>query len=334
VKEQSPAGEKPGVRILVIVVLYKMPLTESPTIAGLLQAFSRHPELRDSLSVLIWDNSPTPFRNPELIPSFAYRHSETNVGVSGAYNQAMGIAERMGCQWMLLLDQDTEIPLDFLPQVLRFGCEFLEKIRIAAVLPFLMDGDRVLSPQKVLFKRFKPLERPFEGIYPGEVTAANSGTLIRIEALKQIGGFNEDFWLGYSDAWVFHQLYKQGRQIHIAGDLLLMHKFSAIDFKNAMSPERYLNSIASEGAFWDLCGTASQRAFHTLRTLERGVRQSMHPEKSAYGRITLAYFFRRLLSSKNHRLRWWKLQSRERNIPVFVESSPGRDARTHTSPEG
>jgi hypothetical protein len=37
----------PRARILVIVVLYKMPLTESHTIQGLLQAFASYPELHE-----------------------------------------------------------------------------------------------------------------------------------------------------------------------------------------------------------------------------------------------------------------------------------------------
>lgn len=304
----------PGARILVIVVLYKMPLTESPAIQGLFETFACHPELHDLLSVLIWDNSPTPLKNLEPLSPFAYKHSQENLGVSGAYNRAMKIAEAMGCPWLLLLDQDTVIPADFLPRMLKLGCRFLDKPEIAAVVPFLMDGDRVLSPRKVLFKQFKPLHRPFEGVYPGEVTAANSGALMRIDALEQIGGFNEDFWLDFSDVVVFYLLHQRGKQVYIAGDLLLKHKISVLDFRNSMSPERYSGFIAAEGAYWDSYRTVIERAFHTLRILERAIRQKRRPENSAYAKITFAYFFRRLFFRKKHRLRWWKLQSLQRDI--------------------
>jgi GT2 family glycosyltransferase len=309
----------PRIRILVVVVLYKMSLTDSQTIQGLLQAFARYPELHDSLSVLIWDNSPTPLKDAEPLSAFTYKHSQENLGVSGAYNRAMKIAEATGCQWLLLLDQDTAIPADFLPQILKLGCRFLNKSEIAAIVPFLVDGERILSPFKVLFKKRTPLDKPFEGVYPGEVSAANSGTLMRIDALEQIGGFNEDFWLDFSDVVAFHLLHLHGKQIYIAGDLLLKHKVAVLDFKKSMSPKRYLNFIAAEGAYWDVYGTVTERAFYTLRILERAVRQKRRFENSAYAKITLTYFFKRLFLCKKHRLRWWKLQSLQREIPTASE---------------
>jgi GT2 family glycosyltransferase len=313
--EDGSNGEEPVSKVLAVFVRHKMPLHESPTFQGLLQAFASHPELQESLNVLIWDNSPAQLNNPEILPTFIYRHSPRNLGVSGAYNQAMKIAEAMGCQWLLLLDQDTAVTADFLPRMVKLGCRFLHKPEIAAVVPFLMDGDFVLSPRKVLFKKFKPMDKPFEGIYPGEVTAANSGALMRIEALEQIGGFNEDFWLDFSDVVVFHLLHRRGKQVYIAGDLQLMHKISVLDFENSMTPERYASFIAAEGAFWDIYRTGIERAFHTMRILERGIRQMRSLKTPAYSRITLGYFLKRLLLGKKQRLSWWKLQSCQREIP-------------------
>lgn len=296
-----------------------MPLTESLTIQGLLQAFSCYPELHDSLSVLIWDNSPTPLKDPEVLSPFTYKHSQENLGVSGAYNRAMKIAEAMSCQWLLLLDQDTAIPADFLPQMSKLGSKFLNKPDIAAIVPFLVDGDRTLSPFKVLFKRLKPLHRPFEGVYAGEASAANSGTLMRIDALQQIGGFNEDFWLDFSDVVVFHLLHQHGKQIYIAGDLQLNHKIAVMDVNNSMSPERYSSFISAEGAYWDTYGTVAERVFHTLRILERAIRHKRRLNNSAYPKITLSYFFKRLLLGKQSRLRWWRFHSLRRDIPTVSD---------------
>ncbi len=302
-------------RILIVVVLYKMHLTESHTIQGLLHSFTSYPELGDSFNVLIWDNSPTPLKNPQSLSPFIYRHSAENLGVSGAYNRAMKIAEEMGCQWLLLFDQDTAIPVDFLPRALNLGCKFLTQAAIAAVVPFLMEGDRVLSPLKVLFKRFKPLRRPFEGVYPGQVTAANSGALIRIDALQEIGGFCEDFWLDFSDVVMFHLLHQHGKQVYVAGDLLLKHKITVIDFENSVSPERYASMIAAEGAYWDTYGTIAQRAFHALRVFDRAIRHKRRFHNSAFAKIALGEFLRRFFLTRKQRLRRWKLQSLQRDIP-------------------
>lgn len=315
VEEKSRTEGIPGARILAVVVLYRMSLEKSHTIQGLFESFASYPELHKSISVLVWDNSPSPLGDPQSLSPFTYRHSTENLGVSGAYNRAMKMAEAKDCQWLLLLDQDTAIPAGFLAKMLDFGCRFLHRPEIAAVVPYLADGDRILSPLQVLFKRSQPLTPPFEGIYPGEVSAANSGTLIRIDALQQIGGFNEDFWLDFSDVAVFHLLHRQGKKTYIAGDLLLKHNNSAIGFSNSMSPQRYANFIAAEGAYWDSYGTIATRAFHTLRTLERAMRQTRRPDKSPYAGITRSYFFRRLFSGRRSRLRWWKRQSGRREMP-------------------
>lgn len=302
-------------RILVTVVRYKMPLSESPTIQGLLQTFASQPDLHASLSVLVWDNSPTPLEDTEPLSKFIYRHSPRNLGVSGAYNRAMDLAAELDCSWLLLLDQDTEIPADFLPHMINLGNQFLHQSAIAAVVPFQMDGDRILSPLKVLFKRLRPLDQPFEGVYPGEISAANSGTLIRLDALRLIGGFNEDFWLDYSDVVVFHRLHQLGKQTYIAGALRLQHKNTAVDFSNSMTPERYASFLAAEGAYWDTCRTVVERAFHTLRTLERAIRQKRLYPNRPFAAITFKCFLRRLFLSRKRRLQGWKLQSLQRNMP-------------------
>ena len=313
--EQGCTSELNRARILIIVVLYKMQPSESLTMKGLLDSFASCPALRDSFDVLIWDNSPTPLQNPESLSSFQYKHSPENIGVSGAYNRAMKIAGETGCQWLLLLDQDTGLPPDFLPQTLKLACRFLEQPAIAAAVPFLMEGDRVLSPLKVLFKRFKPLHQPFEGVYPGQVTAANSGAMIKIEALQQIGGFREDFWLDFSDVVVFHLLHQQGKQVYIAGDLLLKHKITVIDFEKSVSPQRYANIIAAEGAYWDTYGTPAERIFHAFRVFDRALRHKRRFHNSAFAKIVLAEFFRRLFLTRKQRLQRWKLQSLQRDIP-------------------
>jgi GT2 family glycosyltransferase len=311
-------------RILIIVVLYKMQLAESQTIQGLLDSFASSPELHGSFRVLLWDNSPTPLQNHRSLSSFLYKHSPKNVGVSGAYNRAMKIAEDMGFRWLLLFDQDTAVPADFLPQALKLASRFSRQPAIAAVVPFLMEGDRVLSPLQVVFKRFKPLHQPFEGVYPGQVTAANSGTLIRIDALREIGGFREDFWLDFSDVVVFHLLHQHGKQIYIAGDLLLKHKITVIDFEKSVSPERYASMIAAEGAYWDTYGTAAERVFHAMRLLDRALRHKRRFHNSAFAKIVLAEFLRRIFLTRKQRLRRWKLQSLQRDIPRHPSAAGDR----------
>jgi len=40
-----------------------------------------------------------------------------------------------------------------------------------------------------------PVDKTLIGITPREIVALNSGTLLRISAVRELGGFNPEFWL-------------------------------------------------------------------------------------------------------------------------------------------
>src|SRR5579875_1954744 len=194
-------------QILAVVVRYKTSLADSETLKGLGAALKSHPELLSQMGILIWDNSPTRLEHPQLPFAFEYRHSPRNLGVSGAYNGAMEIAERFGCSWMLLLDQDTRVTPELLLSMRQLGSELLSRREIAAIVPTVRVGTKVVSPKRQLFMRDRNYPLGESGIAPGEAIAINSGCMMRVESLREIGGFSTEFWLDYSDLYVFHQFY-------------------------------------------------------------------------------------------------------------------------------
>ena len=44
-------------KILTIVVRYKMPLSQSPAVQGFCDATSSQPDLAESYTMMVWDNS-------------------------------------------------------------------------------------------------------------------------------------------------------------------------------------------------------------------------------------------------------------------------------------
>src|ERR1700723_2532275 len=106
--------------ILAVIVRYKMPLCDSQTLSSLAAALNSDPGLKDCVEVLMWDNSPERLRERETGFPCRYEHAARNAGVSGAYNGALGIAANLGCPWLLLLDQDTILPHDFLRRMLEY----------------------------------------------------------------------------------------------------------------------------------------------------------------------------------------------------------------------
>ena len=137
-------------QILAVVVLYKQSPQQSQTIQSLIRVFAGNPGLDASVGVLLWDNSPAPATNVSLPFKFELGHAGRNVGTSGAYNYAMELAGSLGCPWLLLLDQDTTVTLEFLRGMIGYGEKFREAPEIAAVVPFIFSHGTLVSPRRLL----------------------------------------------------------------------------------------------------------------------------------------------------------------------------------------
>ena len=302
-------------KILAVVVRYQTPLSESPTLHGLCDALSSQPDLAQGYTVMIWDNSPEAIVNPQLSIPFLYRHSKVNLGVSGAYNGAMEYALEHGYPWMLLLDQDTKINHGFLLAMLRRSQDLLPRREIAAIVPTVRTGMVVLSPYRQVSSLIgRPRKYPLGecGIAPGEAGALNSGCIMRVASLQSIGGFSLDFWLDYSDNYVFHQFYVHGMKVWRAADVELEHNLSIMDFECSITPWRFRNISHAETAFNDLYKGHIECAVHTLRVLARAIKQRMKYDNPEYSRIAWDEFVYRLRVPRAERIARWLTECKKR----------------------
>jgi hypothetical protein len=142
---------------------------------------------------------------------------------------------------------------------------------------------------------------------------------MRVAALREIGGYSDDFWLDLSDVYVFQAMYRKGKYLYIAGDLSLQHSITSMDFDNDMAPERYRNFLAAESAYVDLFSSAPERGAHLIRLLARTLRQRRRHRNRAFSKMTFEYFCRRLFDTKAKRIQGWRKQLLERDIPVIEE---------------
>jgi GT2 family glycosyltransferase len=304
-------------KILAVMVRYQMPLNESQTFRGLCAAFESDPDLAASYEVMIWDNSPAAIDPEEIAAphfpaSFLYRRSSANLGPSGAFNEARKYALEHGHDWMLLLDQDMEIHADFLRVLPRHREYVADRSEIAAIAPTVYVGSKVLSPRQQLFNRHRTYPARESGVASGEAFAINSGCLVRVSALEQIGGFSTDFWLDYSDMYVFHQFFLHGMQTWRAADAELQHDMTIMDYDRLMSPWRYRNFSAAEGAFNDLYKGRLENAVQTLRVFVRALRQRRKYRNPEFSRIAWAQFVYRLRVPRAQRIARWLAEGRER----------------------
>lgn len=305
--------------ILAVVVRYKVSLEESETICTIANNFSQYPELKEKFKILIWDNSPTALLEKDIVLPFEviYKHSSINVGVSGAYNSALNYAEEHNCPWILLLDQDSSLPQDYLVTIYKYGMKLLDESRVAAVAPILINGQSPISPGQIKYYGVKVIKPPVEGVQRGEFYSANSGTLMRCASLRESGGFDEDFWLDLSDIVLFRKLHAIGKVLYIAGSLQVPHKVSLNDYDGSMSPQRYVNFITAEGAYWDIYRSFIENSIQTARLFVRAVKQKIVYKDKSYSSITLKYALKRLYRSRGRRVLDWKRSSLTRSMPLI-----------------
>ncbi len=307
-------------KIVIVVVLYKRSPSQSQTISGLAEAFAQQPDLLGACRLFVWDNSPSPLQDPTFPFPCTYRHGTRNLGTAGAYNHAMAFAEAAGIPWLLLFDQDTTISQEFLPRMLAYSEEFANTPEIATVVPFIHSHGTLVSPRRIgSFNRVKQIPLTFRGVCRQMAYAVNSATLMRVAALREIGGYSEEFWLDLSDVYAFQEMFRKGRFMYIASDLQLQHSIAAMDFDKEMTPERYRNFLAAESAYVDLYTSHLEQAVHLLRLLVRTVRQYARYQNKVFASICWEYFNRRLFHSRAKRLLGWRKQLALRDIPIIED---------------
>lgn len=292
-------------RILIVVVRYRTLLEDSAVMQTLARCFAEDSTLAETYSTLVWDNSVELQAVPTLPFPLEYRHTGANVGVSGAYNYAMEQASQRGYSWLLLLDQDTTLPAGFLTGMRDYARRFEADGKIAAVAPTVLMGGIPVSPK--ITSRWGASVDPepdFCGIVEREMIMMNSGLLLRVAALRQVGGYSMDFWLDFSDRYVCHMLSRQGFHAWLANDLRLEHHVSLMGGEGSTSPARYENLIGAQDAYFTLYKSLPRNVVFFLRLLRNALdERRVHPERT---RLLRRHLVRRLTVPRKRRLEEWR----------------------------
>ncbi len=230
----------------IVVVFYKQKIAESKTFSTLMEALKGQDTA--GMDLILYDNSPEEqdFRSEDYPAlQIAYVHDPRNLGIATAYNYALSAAKQRGSEWLLLFDHDTEVTE---PYVAAFCREPQVDKTIAAVVPKINSGGTMVSP--VYSDSLRPLtvERPAPGVQNKAVMAINSGSLLRVSFLNEIGGFNEEFPLDYLDHWLFHEIYARGQKVLLV-DITLEHELSVMDY-STVSLWRYKSILDAEMKFY------------------------------------------------------------------------------------
>jgi len=183
--------------------------------------------------------------NPAL--SIRVLRNNENLGFSGGCNTAIEWALKEGGEYLLLLNNDTEVDPLFLDELIKASSL---SPRTGILVPSIFfyyepnllwfGGDTNVAWSKMnkgitssLFKE----ELPSEAQDPRSLSfASGCAMLMRTEALKEVGGFDERFFLYFEDADLSFRFRKAGWDILWVPTSHILHKVSATTLTKVGSP--------------------------------------------------------------------------------------------------
>jgi GT2 family glycosyltransferase len=304
----NSANQSP-LRALAVIVLYKMKPVGSVSLRTLLAAISHLEKGQAGITILLYDNTPGGQDVGVLPAGVQYKANVENGGLATAYNYALDIAHEKGCDWLLTLDQDTSLPLDFLSKLTGAAMLVALMDGVAAIVPCISSDGRVLSPF-TLRKHWtitRHLPDGFIGVPPESVYAINSASAIKVSALRSVGGYDPRFDLDFSDLVIYLRLHSQNLGVFVAGDIHVEHEVSSYDLKRRSTPDRYERTCRAEEAAYDEWMGWLGGAVLTARLIHRLTYQLWRNKGSfSHFKIGLTFLCRRLFLSRKRRMESWR----------------------------
>jgi rhamnosyltransferase len=235
---------------LICIVLYKQALKSSVSFHSLLQTVNK----TIHTSILVYDNSETSqtaeIKHQQTATPYLdihYIHDASNPGVSKAYNTAAVLAAKAKKKWLLFLDQDTTLHQDFFPEALQ---QINQHPNICLFCPIVQYNNIILSPSRFMLGRSFILPSIIPGIHKAKAySLINSGLIIQLAAFQQIGGYDEDFKMDYSDHYFIKQ-FKSHYSTFFVLNCVNQHQLSSFsDTDPAKVLSRYAAYIVSTRLF-------------------------------------------------------------------------------------
>ena len=249
-----------------IIVVYNEPYDKTVTYKNLKASLNAIKEI--DYRIYIYDNSDkldyhSEYENLNL---YVYKNPK-NPGISVAYNYMADKAMQDGCEWIVLLDQDTEPPSDFAS---KYHYASLNNNNIKLKVPVLYSDGKLMSPLKYIFKRAVNLKQISPGVYSlKDIVFVNSGLMVNLGIFKKVGGYNENIKLDFADFQFIERIKKEASHFEVI-DVKCIQNFSHVndDLNKAIKRYRlYLADIKHcvRNNYMDELGYMVANLLHTLK---------------------------------------------------------------------
>ncbi|NVK50401.1 MAG: glycosyltransferase family 2 protein [Cyclobacteriaceae bacterium] len=212
-------------------------------------------------SVLVVDNGSTNPEGAQLKNEFPWIHlieTGKNLGFAGGNNVGIRKALEMGFNYILLLNNDTEVEADFLGKMMF---HFSENPKLAVLQPlicFLHEKDKIWSAggkwQKLLgravtlgdrqyLRNFNPKREQLDW-------ATGCAILLKREAIEEAGLMNEQYFVYFEDVEWSLRIRKKGFEIGLVPEAKIYHEAGASSKKKQdegiLSPQVFYYHVRNQ----------------------------------------------------------------------------------------
>ena len=245
----------------IVVVLHGMAAAESAALGSL----STHLREHDRVSVVVQDNSEVPSPDgamPSVVEVVVSRPD--NPGLGEAYRAAAHLFSARGVEWMVVLDQDTVVTREYLDEVVAVASgEAAVPPAVAVLVPRLLDAGRQVSPHgRVRLRPRRVSSAP--GVVRGFSTHLNSGSVLRLAAVRRVGGLPDGYPLDYLDHALASRLRAAGGLTWLLRSTL-DHRLSLLD-RRTLSAGRLASILDAEHRYHVEFGSRADVAWLAART--------------------------------------------------------------------
>lgn len=289
------------IKLLGVVVLYKCEISQSSTIKSLIRDYSINPECYKNFYLVIYDNSESEQLLKTQLPfPYIIVHDQSNPGLAKAYNFALDAARVKSIEWILLLDQDTNLPQGYMGLVNEdlSVTNYSEKIK--AIVPRVEGERRSISPARDMIGG---ILRPIKKMQPGpcskKIHCIGSGSIIKVNIFEEIGGFSLEFPLDGLDRWLYHQIFIKGWLIYVT-DIKIEHCLSVFNYDKFVSHERYIQILLYEYKFLKLYRCDIDLWIYQIRLFLRFVKYYLKFKDKKFAIITMKHFFKKYNEKANN----------------------------------
>lgn len=154
----------------------------------------------------------------EATQKVSVHYCPENLGVATALNIGARYADANGYTWLATFDQDSSAPEGYIAGLFGALAAYPEPDSVALLSPKYQD--KVCTPVYIKSYATRRTDMPFA---PIDITMT-SGNLVRVEAIVDVGFFDDAFFIDFLDYEFCLRLKTRGYELIEAQNVVLMHR--------------------------------------------------------------------------------------------------------------